>query len=48
VGSRDSMLCLIARSCDSALCGIAWSQHIFANFSANGQPYAKIFEPVDQ
>jgi hypothetical protein len=41
--SRNSTLCCIAGSHDSALCSIAWSQHIFANFSANSQPYAKIF-----
>jgi hypothetical protein len=34
-------LCRIARSGDSALCGMTRSQNIFANFSANSQPYAK-------
>jgi hypothetical protein len=27
---------------------IARSQHIFAHFSENSQPYAKIFKPIDQ
>jgi hypothetical protein len=31
---------------DSALCDIARSQHIFANFFANSQPYAKYFSPL--
>jgi hypothetical protein len=39
----NSVLCRIAQSCNSMLCGIAWSQPICANFSANLQPYAKIF-----
>jgi hypothetical protein len=46
--SFDSALCRIAGSDDSALCGIAGSQHIFAYFSANSQPYAKMFLPVYQ
>jgi hypothetical protein len=34
VGSGNSVLCLIALSCDSALCSIVRSQHIFcANFA---------------
>jgi hypothetical protein len=39
----DSMLCRTAESCNSALCRIAHSQHIFANFSVNSHPYAKKF-----
>jgi hypothetical protein len=48
VGSHDSALCCIARSCYFTLCGIVQSQHVFTNFSANVQLYAKIFKPIVQ
>jgi hypothetical protein len=41
--SCDSALCRTERSHNSALCGIVRSLHIFVIFSANLQPYAKIF-----
>jgi hypothetical protein len=43
----DSALWRIAWNCDSVLCDIVHSQHIFTNFSANSKPYANILQPVD-